>query len=155
MPRVWRIVKSRHAGGAFDGEGARRTGGRWNGKGVAVVYTAESASLALLEVLVHVGTPSLLRSYSLIAAEVDEELVERLGEADLPAAWRASPPPPALQLLGDEWVARSRSAVLAVPSVVVPWETNYLLNPAHPDFHRLLVDRPRRLDLDERLRSER
>lgn len=155
MPRVWRIVKARHAGRAFDGEGARRTGGRWNGKGVAVVYTAESASLALLEILVNVGTSSLLPSYSLIAAEVDDELVERLGEADLPTAWRSSPPPPALQLLGDEWVVSSRSAVLAVPSVVVPWETNYLLNPAHPDFHRLLVDRPRRLDLDERLRSER
>ncbi|HEX6204123.1 MAG TPA: RES domain-containing protein, partial [Thermoanaerobaculia bacterium] len=50
-----------------------------------------------------------------------------------------------------EWVASSRSAVLAVPSVVVPWETNYLLNPAHPDFARVVVERPRRLDLDQRL----
>lgn len=155
MPRVWRIVKARHAERAFDGEGARRTGGRWNGRGTAMVYTAESASLALLEVLVHVGSSSLLPSYSLIAAEVDDSLVERLGERDLPAAWRSSPPPPALQLLGDEWVASGRSAVLAVPSVVVPWEWNYLLAPEHPDFAAIVVGEPRRLDVDQRLAGDR
>lgn len=151
MPRLWRIVKARHAERAFDGAGARRTGGRWNSKGVAIVYTAESASLALLEVLVHVGSSSLLPSYSLIAAVVDDRLVERIGEDDLPGAWRSSPPPPALQLLGDEWIASGRSAVLAVPSVVVPWESNFLLNPAHPGLATIAIEEPRRLDVDERL----
>lgn len=151
MPRVWRIVKHQHTENAFDGEGARRTGGRWNGKGVGMVYTAESASLALLEILVHVGTASLLPAYSLATAEVDEKLVERLAVHELPAAWRSSPPPAALQLLGDAWVASGRSAVLAVPSVIVPWETIYLLNPTHPDFTAVHVEPPRRFDLDERL----
>lgn len=151
MPRVWRIVKHQHAENAFDGEGARRTGGRWNSMGVGMVYTAESASLALLEVLVHVGTASLLPAYSLATAEVDDRLIERLTEHELPSDWRTSPPPAALQLLGDAWVAGGRSAVLAVPSVVVPWEMNYLLNPEHPGFAAVDVQPPRRFDLDERL----
>jgi RES domain-containing protein len=151
MPRVWRIVKHRHAENAFDGEGARRNGGRWNGKGVPMVYCAESASLAVLEMLVHVGAASLLPAYSLATAEVADELIDRLGEDELPPAWRCSPPPSELQLLGDEWVASGRSAALAVPSVVVPWETNYLLNPAHPQFDAIRLETPRRFDLDERL----
>jgi RES domain-containing protein len=155
MPRVWRIVKARHAGGAFDGEGARRTGGRWNGKGVAMIYTSGTASLALLEILVNVGTSSLLPAYSLASAEVDETLIEGLGEEALPADWGSSPPPAALQTLGDEWVASARSAALAVPSVVVPWETNLLLNPAHPRFAEIELAPPRRFELDDRLRTRR
>lgn len=155
MPRVWRIVKRRHAEGAFDGAGARRTGGRWNGRGVRVVYTAESASLAVLEVLVHLGTATPLPAYALIAAELDEALVERLREEALPRDWRASPPPAALQRIGDAWVESGRSAALAVPSVVIPWEANLLLNPAHPDFAAIRVEPPRPFELDERLAGGR
>lgn len=151
MPRVWRIVKRRYAEGAFDGVGARRTGGRWNSKGARMVYTAESASLAVLEMLVHLGTASLLPSYALVSADVDDGLVSRQPVDELPRNWRSSPPPVALQRIGDEWLASGRSAALAVPSAVVPWETNYLLNAAHPDFARIEVDPPRPFDLDERL----
>ncbi|HEX2163360.1 MAG TPA: RES domain-containing protein [Thermoanaerobaculia bacterium] len=152
MPQAWRITKSRLADRAYDGEGARRIGGRWNSKGVAMVYASASASLALLEVLVHVEDESLLPAYTLISAELDEDLIHRLDEAALPPDWRSSPAPPELREIGDAWAASRRSVVLAVPSVVVPWETNLLLNPSHPRFAELRIDAPRRFELDQRLR---
>lgn len=152
MPQAWRITKSRHADRAYDGEGARRVGGRWNSKGVAMVYASASASLALLEVLVHVEDESLLPAYTLISAELDEDLIDRLDEAALPPDWRSSPAPPELREIGDDWAASRRSVALAVPSVVVPWETNLLLNPSHPRFAELRIDAPRRFELDPRLR---
>lgn len=151
MARAWRIVKAQRAERAFDGEGARIHGGRWNSKGVPMVYTSESASLALLEILVNVGSSALLPSYALAAAEIDEASIERLPEDELPDDWRLSPAPPALQAFGERWVRSGRSAVLAVPSAVVPWETNYLLNPQHPRFAEIATEPPRRFDLDTRL----
>lgn len=155
MPLAWRITKSHYVGRAYDGEGARRIGGRWNSKGTAMVYASASASLALLEVLVHVEDESLLPAYTLVSAEVDDDLIERLDEAVLPPDWRSSPAPPELRQIGDDWAAGLRSAALAVPSVVVPWETNLLLNPSHPRFAELRIDAPRRFDLDRRLRRRR
>jgi RES domain-containing protein len=151
VPTGWRIVKSRYAATAFDGEGARIHGGRWNSPGTAMVYTAQSRSLAVLEVLVHLQRTSVLASYSLIAARFDEDLVERLDRSALPPGWRESPPPPALQEIGDEWVQSRRSAVLEVPSAIVGEESNYLLNPAHPDFPRIVIEEPHPFDLDPRL----
>jgi len=151
MPVAWRIVKASYAASAFDGEGARETGGRWNSRGVPVVYAAGSVSLAILEVLVHTAAPDLLRAYVVVPAEIDEELVSRLEPTRLPSGWRRHPPPPQVQRTGDRWVAAGTSAVLAVPSVIVPRETNYLLNPSHPDFARLRIGPPEPLDLDARL----
>jgi RES domain-containing protein len=151
MARAWRIVKAQRAERAFDGEGARLHGGRWNSKGVAVIYTSESASLAMLEILVNVGSSTLLPAYAVAAAEIDEALVERLPEDELPEGWRSSPPPPALQALGDGWVRSGRSAVLALPSAVVPWETNFLLNPEHASFGEIVIEAPRRFAVDARL----
>lgn len=152
MPLAWRITKARHADRAYDGEGARRIGGRWNSKGVAMVYASASASLALLEVLVHLEDESLLPAYTLISAGLDEDRIERLDEAALPPGWRSSPAPPELREIGDDWATSLRSVALAVPSAVVPWETNLLLNPSHPRFAELRIDAPRRFELDPRLR---
>lgn len=151
MAVAWRIVKARYTDSAFDGEGARTTGGRWNSRGVRVVYTAGSISLAILEILVHTAAPELLRSFVLVQAEIDDELIDRLDPARLPTTWRTHPAPPEVRRLGDRWVAAGTSAALAVPSVIVPREVNYLLNPEHPDFGRIRFGRPEPLDLDERL----
>lgn len=151
MATGWRIVKSRHANTAFDGEGARLYGGRWNSPGTRMVYTSSSVSLAVLEVLVHLQKASLLSSYSLIAARFDDALIERLERSKLPDGWRAYPAPPELQEIGDEWVKSRRSAVLEVPSVVVERESNYLMNPAHPDFASMSLGEPEPFIFDERL----
>ena len=79
--------------------------------------------------------------------------MERLAEKKLPMDWRASPPGPATMQLGNEWVRAQRSAVLAVPSAIIPAETNYLLNPAHPDFRRLRIHKPVEFTFDPRMLS--
>lgn len=153
MPTAWRIVKSRHGASAFDGEGARLYGGRWNSPGTRMVYTAQSKSLAILEVLVHLQKSSVLPSYSLRAAHFGEELLERLDRLELPGDWREHPAPPALRRIGDTWVEEGRSCVLEVPSVVVEEESNYLLNPLHPDFDYITIGEPEPFEFDPRLLS--
>jgi RES domain-containing protein len=151
MATSWRIVKSRHASTAFDGEGARLYGGRWNSPGTRMVYTSRSVSLAVLEILVHLRETALLSSYSLIAARFDDALIEGLDHSRLPDGWRTFPALSELQHIGDEWVRSQRSAVLQVPSAVVERESNYLFNPAHPDFSSIVIGEPEPFTFDERL----
>ena len=148
---AWRLVKTRHLAGAFDGEGAREYGGRWNSPGVAVVYLAESLALAALEVLVHLQDAGPLPSYSAVPVHFDARLMMTLPRTDLPADWRASPPPMALRELGDAWVRAGKSVVLAVPSAVVEMERIFLLNPAHAAFRRVHIGQPQPFAMDDRL----
>jgi RES domain-containing protein len=150
MPEAWRIVKARHAATAFTGEGAAKTGGRWNSRGVRVVYTSSTNSLAALETLVHLNPPVLLR-YVSIRIEFEDRVMERVALVTLPADWQAEPPPPSTKALGDAWVREARSAVLAIPSVIIPGELNYLLNPAHPDFRAIRIGKPDAFAFDPRL----
>ncbi len=151
MRTGWRIVKTKYAAQAFDGEGARLYGGRWNSPGVKMVYTSENLALAALEILTHLGKSSLLASYSRCAAHFDESLIIPLDRSLLPANWRAYPSSPELQLLGDTWATNMSSVVLKVPSVVIENESNYLINPLHPDFPTLVIDQPEPFDFDTRL----
>jgi RES domain-containing protein len=133
---AWRIDRSIYRETAFTGEGAKLYGGRWNSQGVPVIYTAEHKSLAMLEVLVHLHKP---RDYDLYMVSFDEALVQELAVHDLPQNWNVEPPPVDTQKVGDEWVARASSAVLSVPSAVVPEERNFILNPRHPDFEHIEI----------------
>jgi RES domain-containing protein len=136
MRTVWRLVTGRFAQTAFTGEGARLYGGRWNRKGVPMVYTAGSQSLAMLEMLVQ--DEPLRARYVMIPATLPANLkIERIDPEHLPANWRDATARQALQEIGNQWARRRSSAVLAVPSIVIPAETNYLLNPLHPAFARI------------------
>lgn len=146
--RAWRIVKAKHAATAFSGEGARLYGGRWNSPGVSLVYTSSTQALAALESLVHLNPPVLFK-YAVIPVEFDSALVEKISV--LPAGWSDSPAPPATRALGDAWAAQARSAVLELPSVIIPGESNFLLNPAHPDFRKIVIGRPAPFAFDPRL----
>jgi len=148
---AWRIVKAKHGAGAFDGEGARVEGGRWNSPGTPVVYTSQSVALAVLEMLVHLGRSSILHAYVLIPCTFDEAVVSRLDPKRLPRNWRSYPAPPELQLIGDEWVKSGISAVLEMPSAVIETDANYLLNPRHRDFHAIRVMDPQPFEFDPRL----
>jgi RES domain-containing protein len=146
-------VKLRFASTAFDGEGARRQAGRWNSEGTPVVYAAATVSLAALELLVHADVEDMPSGYVTIPVDIPKSLrIESIELAALPAQWRGCAPyPRQCQLLGDAWVASKRTVVLTVPSVVVPMERNYLLNPAHPDFRKLAIGKPEKFAFDERL----
>ncbi len=148
---AWRIVQARLAGDAFTGEGARLFGGRWNHKGTRMVYTAGSVSLAALELLVHLEAPQLLESFVQIPVEFNERICSILDPASLPADWTDSPAPASTKDLGTEWVGAHETAVLAVPSAIVPTESIFLLNPEHPDFEAMRIGRPGSLKIDARL----
>src|SRR5262245_54338136 len=103
--RVWRICRQPYAATTLDGIGGMYTSGRWHGKGHPIVYTASSAALAALEVLVHVDplvAPSDLR---LLTIELPDDLaMETLDPAALPESWNAVPAPAVLQALGTSWL---------------------------------------------------
>jgi len=151
MSTAWRIVKKRHAASAFDGEGARRYGGRWNSPGTPVVYVSDTRALCLLEILAGLGSVKPVQSYVLIPVTFEDSLVLSAKPTDLPSEWRQSPPPPSTQRIGDDWADNLKSAVLQVPSAIVPEEFNYLLNPLHPDFRRIKVESPQDFTVDSRL----
>lgn len=151
MLSVWRITSKKFTKSAFKGEGARLYGGRWNTPGTPLIYTAESKSLAVLEILVHLDSPDLLRKFVLFDVKTDDSLVTHLDPASLPKDWRRDPPPPDAQSIGDEWASSARSAVLRVPSAIVTGEFNFLLNPRHPDFGRLKIGQPQSFFFDPRL----
>jgi RES domain-containing protein len=148
---AWRITKTRYASTAFDGEGARANGGRWNSPGTRVVYASESVALATLEVLVGLQDAALLSAYSLIRVDFPQRVVEWLSPKALPSTWKEHPPPAETRRIGDLWLAEGRSAVLRVPSAVVLREYNYLLNPRHSDFKQVRIRRPDGYRLDPRL----
>jgi len=151
MPTVWRVVKRTHAATAFDGEGARRFGGRWNSPRRRAVYVSGSKSLATLEILVHLDVAQCVPRLAAFAFDLNEKLIERLPLDELPQHWRTLRGLSATQRLGDDWLASGRALALAVPSAIVPEESNYLLNLGPPAFARLKFGRPVPFLLDPRL----
>src|SRR5438093_7529983 len=131
MPTLWRVVKRRHASTAFDGRAARRFGGRWNSPGRRAVYASATKSLAVLEVVVHVDVGRPLPRLVAFTFDVDDELVDRLPVGRLPRHWRTARGLETTQRIGDEWLASGGGLALAVPSAIVPEESNYLIDPAH------------------------
>ncbi len=142
--RAWRLARRRYA--ALDGAGARHYGGRWNRPGQAVVYASENLSLAVLEIIVHleVALDEFPSDYVKIAIEVPDAVsirrIERLPKTDAE-----------MSEFGSRWYESASSAVLAVPSIVVPEEFNLLLNPEHADFHKIKAAASRPFRFDRRL----
>ena len=155
MISAWRLLKRRFAKHAFDGEGARLYGGRWNSPGVPVIYCSATASLAVLEVFANVNRGELAEEYVLFSCSFQESIVETLDPDVLPRNWRRSPAPHELQELGDEWIRNAKSAVLKVPSAIIEHEYNYLLNPLHRRFKSVARGRPEKFSLDLRLVRKR
>ena len=146
---VWRLARLAHA--KLDGEGARLAGGRWNTQGRAAVYTSSRLSLAALELLVHTDVP--LVPSDLVAFEIeipDATAVETVEVATLPKDWRI-PGHPDCRSIGDSWLAEERTAVLRVPSAVVPEEWNYIINPAHRAAKSIQIVGRRKFAFDSRL----
>ncbi len=150
MLSVWRITTAAFARSAFSGEGARLYGGRWNAKGMPMVYTAATQSLAMLEMLVQ--DQPLRARYIIIEARIPSAVtIDRFRVDDLPSDWREIGARGKLQAIGAEWAMKRSAAVLAVPSAIVPAESNYLLNPLHPDFKRIKIGKPSTVETELRL----
>lgn len=149
--KVWRITSEDHAESAFSGEGAEKYGGRFNSVGTPIVYTSGSLALATLELLAKVNSRRRLAGSVCIPAGFEEKRAVACEESDLPEDWDARPYGPASRKVGDEWIHAGKSLVLRVPSVVVPREHNYLINPAHPDFDEIEIGEPEPLEPDPRI----
>lgn len=152
---VWRLTHERYADAAFSGEGARQYGGRFNSPGTPVVYTGESLALALVEAMTGLERYDQLRGYVFFRARLSAEQVPEVEEEDLPDGWDRHPPPSQSQRIGDRWTSRGESVALKVPSVVVPYGYNYLLNPAHPSFNEVEVSPGEAFPVDDRLIPDR
>jgi RES domain-containing protein len=146
--RVWRLSPHPH----WDGKGALLASGRWHRRGTEVVYTSGALSLALVEFLVNLDPSTVPVGLLARAGEIpDPMVIERLDPASLPADWRKYPAPTALAARGTVWARGGTSAVLALPSAVVPQEWNYLLNPLHRDFSRIVLFPPEPFEIDPRM----
>jgi RES domain-containing protein len=138
--KVWRICKAPYAAEAFGGEGARRFGGRWNSRGVPMVYCSSSLALAAIELFVHLEPNLLPKDLVSLAAELPEgEPARRLGESDLPADWWTDDFEP-LRELGDGWIREKTSLAMLVPSAPLHSEWNVLINPLHPRVAEIRIE---------------
>ena len=120
----------------MSGNGALVSSGRWHSAGSRVVYSSGSLALATLEVFVNLLDPSALGAYVKTRIEIPEDLVEALPDDRL-EAFRADPDAFDSRAVGDRWLAERRSCALGIPSRVILEETNYLLDPTHPEFSRV------------------
>jgi len=140
MPVGWRICVPEYASEPdvmLSGDGSYLYGGRWSSRGVRVVYLGTSLAQAGMELLVHLGRADVLNTYMKMPVTFPGEVVEHIDPEDLPDDWMEASMAPSVQAIGDEWVASQESVILQVPSVAVPGEFNYLLNPAHSDMSEL------------------
>lgn len=148
---VYRIARTSYIRD-LSGAGAKRYGGRWNTKGIALLYTSQYRSLAILEVLVNTGMRNLPKDLSMLKLRLPERNpLPEIKAADLPGNWRSSPAPYRLAEIGSEWITANTELSLSVPSAVVPEEKNILINPNHPAFKKIRIESVSSFSLDSRL----
>jgi len=126
MMRVYRISKTKYARD-LNGTGAKLYGGRWNTVGTPCIYTSESQALAVLEYSVNINIDFIPRGLSVCVFEVNAAVVHTVAVEDLPGHWKTIPSPLATKEMGTELL--EHHAVLKIPSIVIPDEYNYILNP--------------------------
>lgn len=146
--RFYRVCPTKYAKAPLSGEGPFLFGTRWSSPGGRLVCASTSAALAQIEFLGHLAERNEITvPLTMIVVDIPEDVsVQQLDRA--PARWRRTPPPVSLRRIGDPWVASKASCVLIVPSIHLPLspkvnERNALVNPAHPDFERIRVNRIR------------
>ena len=157
MMQAWRIGTDtpKYLADDLTGAGAKETGGRWNTKGNALLYASSSRALACLETLVHLGAGSLPLNRYLVRIDIPDDVWQKGTVLDLPTApvgWDALPEGMVTLNFGDAWLASNASAILLVPSIVVPEEQNVLINPLHPDAATFKATKIRKWIYDARLK---
>jgi RES domain-containing protein len=153
---VWRIATDTPDYEADDlsGKGAEKTGGRWNKVGTKVVYTAESRALACLETVVHLNSGALPFNRYLVEVEIPDEVwsqAQRETSTSLPVGWDSEPAGKVSIDFGTKWLHAMTSALLVVPSVIIPEEFNVLINPDHPDSAAITARKVRKWLYDPRM----
>lgn len=146
---LYRITNAKYAKD-FSGIGARLFGGRWNSEGRSAVYLASSRSLAILESLVHIVPTNVPDELLLLTLETPDDYVE-IEPGWLPPDWKDESKSNILQYIGNSFLQRNEHLLLKVPSVIVPEEYNYLMNPLHPKSNKVKIVKSAPFNFDERL----
>lgn len=155
MALAWRIATEARTYAADDlsGSGSQLSGGRWNAVGTAMVYASPSLALAVLETFVHLASGGLPLNRFVVRLDIPDALMHSATVVDTPpAGWDAEPAGGTSVALGERWIKRGASAILRVPSIIVPEEHNVLINPAHPDAVQIKARKIRRYLYDARMR---
>jgi RES domain-containing protein len=148
---VYRLSKSIHSGD-LSGKGAEKNGGRWNSKGTALIYTSETRALCMAEIAVHTPLGILPQDYELITIAFPDLIkIHTLDLKSLSADWNSIPHAHSTQQIGDQFVKANKYLVMKVPSVIVPGEFNYLINPNHKDMKSVKIKSKELFNFDKRL----
>lgn len=147
---VYRIGRKQYARD-LSGTGAWINGGRWNGKGIYALYTSASASLAMLEWVVHAQSPDSNETYCITTLEIPGKSILTINQGQLPLDWRLYPAPESLQLLGNAYLREGKYLAIAFPSAIMPIDANIVINPLHPEFELVKIIAVEELVLDGRL----
>jgi len=151
LTRVYRILRKPYAKTPLDGEGAFRFGGRWSSVGTRLAYTAEHLSLAMIEYFIHIDPDDPPKDLVAVTAEVPDSVSRHsISAKQLPADWRRSPSLPELSGIGDRFARDGRAAILIVPSALAPSESNWLINPHHPEFSKIRIHPAEVFEYDSR-----
>lgn len=145
---TWHLTRPELAATALSGEGSARYPGRWNPRGIRVAYTSESLSLAALESLAHVENLEMLNHYVALRVDLPESGLTVLSPGDLLPDWQSEPAPDSTRQLGLEWWCRQETLALKVPSLLIPSEHNFIMNPNHPAVVEVVVAEPVPLPFD-------
>jgi len=147
---VYRLSKSKFS---YDltGKGAERSGGRWNSKGVAMIYTGESRALCTTEIAVHTPLGNIPVDYDIISIEIPEALIGEVNINGMPEGWNSIPHSRLTQDIGDRFISENIFLALKVPSAVVQGDHNYLINPNHKDIFQVCILEVTGFNFDERL----
>jgi RES domain-containing protein len=152
LRKVYRVLRKSYARSPLDGEGSYLYGGRWSSPGTRLAYTSEHQSLAMLEYFVHLDADDAPHDLVLVTAGLPDDLgAKNIAVDDLPSSWRRSPAPAELARIGDEFAAEAKYCALVLPSALAPHENNWLLNPQHRDFRRVVVHGVEPLSYDPRM----
>ena len=137
---VFRIAKKRYAAD-LSGAGARMAGGRWNFKGVPIVYTSESRALAFCEFFIHVSPALIPTNLKITTIFIPDQMQPvTIDKKELPPGWRSMTSSYRSAQMGTDRQQSNASLLLRVPSVVIPDEHNILINPMHPDIHLVEIE---------------
>jgi RES domain-containing protein len=147
---VFRLSKSRFSKD-LSGRGAELVGGRWNSKGLPMLYTSSSRALCTAEIAVHCPLGIVPFDYEIIEIEIPETSIQIIQENQLSGNWKQFPHQNFIKKIGDEFLKKNEFLVLKVPSAVVSGDFNYLINPFHATFSEVKIIKIEKFEFDKRL----
>jgi RES domain-containing protein len=147
---VYRLSKAKFSND-LTGKGAELSGGRWNSKGIAMIYTSESRALCTTEIAVHTPLGNIPSDYEIISIEIPDDSIGEINIRNLPVGWNSIPHVHITQEIGDMFIFDHIFLALKVPSAVVQGDSNYLLNPNHKDIEKVRILEIEKFNFDERL----